>query len=343
MKKSIVLAASAALSSLLLVGCGAKPTPPQVITKAEAVKKMEEKKFEKSKEVFSTQCAIPSPITKYGPFGTCGKNADGSKRGIVFVESDGTYILTLPGVVQNSYKYDMLVLEDSFGYKSGVGKKEKQEMIDRLPSYKFDSIIAGDVSIPVTPGRSAFRLPKNADLKNIKFVFKVDKMPTVYESCDQKSKDLLTAGGAVVLTMGLALVNPNFWENVTKGTGNKVMWYVDQELKNGAEKITIVANTPYVEDKDGTYCKNQTPFGKEMNLVCSKYRELKYISSPIPSSSLPLACRTGMVDEELGISADDVSGGSTSCNNPIGQRYLGAIDQLSRFEKGERHVVSKKQ
>jgi hypothetical protein len=348
MKKVSTGAISMAVATaILLSGCGAKPAP-QIMTKSDAIKKMEVMKFDKEKELYSSS-ALPTTIQMYGPFGTgesgrsgSGRFGNGSKEGIVFQEADGSYILKLSNPALASYAYDAKAMPFR-GYKD-FNQAQVQEVLDRLPSYKFDSIVAGDLTIPVKPGQSSFRLPKNADISDIKVVFKIDKLPKVYEPFDQKSKNYAMGATMLVLTVGFAAINPNFWK-VVKSDHNEIQNYVNEELKSGAEKITIHANTKWIEDPKGQHCyrNNLTKNADGVEeLECSALRKYTYFKEPVLVSKLPLNCKSGIIDDDLGISAKDVSGGQ--CTDQNGLQYQSAISEFERFlqkEKRSRELTKK--
>ena len=340
MKKVSTGAISIAVATaILLSGCGAKPAP-QIMTKSDAIKKMEVMKFDKEKELYSSRI-LPTTIQMYGPFGTgesgrsgSGRFGTGQKQGIIFQEADGSYIVQLASQVLESYKYDGKAMPFR-GYKNFTYDEQK-EVLDRLPSYKFDSIVAGDLTIPVREGQRSFRLPKNADISDIKVVFKIDKLPKVYEPFDKKSRDYGMIAGMLVLTAGFAVVNPNFWAKVNEDSNesNDIQNFVNSELAMGAEKITIHADTKGIKDPKGFHCFHEG-IKKTVNevgeMTCYSTPPSYYFYQPIPVSKLPLNCKTGIIDDDLGISAKDVSGGQ--CTDEVGQKYQSAISELERTSK----------
>ena len=336
MKKVSTGAISMAVAAaILLSGCGAKPTP-QIMTKSDAIKKMEVMKFDKEKELYSSNLYMPTAIKMYGPFGTGESGRSGSgrfgteaKQGIIFQEADGSYIVQLASPVLATYKYDAKAMP-LIGYKD-FNPVQVKEVLDRLPSYKFDSIVAGDITIPLKPGQRSFRLPKTADISDIKVVFKIDQLPKVYEAFDQKSKNYAMGATMMVLTVGFAAINSNFWETV-KSDRNEIQDCVNRELKMGAEKITIHANSKWIEDPRGHQCRSNQ-FTKQadepMKLTCYSQEGFTYFQAPISVSKIPLNCKTGIIDDDLGISAKDVSGGQ--CRDKDGLAYQSAISEFERF------------
>lgn len=343
MKKVSTGAISIAVATaILLSGCGAKPTP-QIMTKSDAIKKMEVMKFDKEKELYLSS-VLPEPVQLYGPFGN-GVSGRGQGSGIIFQESDGSYIVQLARQALGSYQYDIQTLVN-YGYKNFTYDQQK-EVFDRLPSYKFDSIVAGDIIIPVREGQSSFRLPKNADISDIKVVFKINQFPKVYEPFDKKSRDYGMIAGMLVLTAGFAVVDPNFWAKVNEDSNksNDIQNFVNNQLKFGAEKMTIHANTAGIEDPKGFHCYSKgikRTADQVMEQVCYSTRPSYYFHEPISVSKLPLNCKTGIIDDDLGISAKDVSGGQ--CTDELGLKYQRAINEFERTSKrgNNSHEITKK-